>query len=73
MTEFEADLKELAGIIQEKDTVKFRQKLMRMFDKMQISNTKKYYKSKINSLCKRTTGESYEKLFLYGFPGSTEQ
>ena len=68
MTEFEKDMKELAEYLVNKDTSKFRKKIWQMFEKMQTSNTKEYYREKIDSLCKTATGESYEKLFLLGIP-----
>ena len=66
--EFRDDLRELAEHLLNKDTKKFRQQIIRMFDKMQVTNTKKYYIEKIDKMCKLTTGETYERLFLLGIP-----
>ena len=65
-TEFEKDIIELAEIICSKDNSKFRKKLLSMFDKMQMSNTKQFYKEAINRVCEQLTGHSYEYLFIGG-------
>ena len=66
-TEFEKDIIELAEIIVAKDSKGFKRKLLGMFDKMQISNTKQFYKEAINRVCMRLAGNSYEALFIRGF------
>ena len=68
MTEFEKDIKELAEYLVNKDTSKFRKKIWQMSEKMQVSNTKEYYKSRIDKLCKAVTNKPYEELFLLGIP-----
>ena len=69
LTEFEKDLINLNKTIEEKDIKAYRQTLMSMFNKMQTSNTKQFYKSAINRLTVAKTGEHYDNLFLLGFKG----
>lgn len=66
LTEFNKDLLELAETIKSKDNKAFRVKILRMLDKMQMSNTKQFYMDKINKLCELMTGECYEMLFIKG-------
>ena len=66
LTEFNKDLLELAETIKSKDNKAFRVKVLRMLDKMQMSNTKQFYMNKINKLCELLTGECYEVLFIKG-------
>ena len=66
-TEFENDIINLAEIICSKNTKEFRRKLLSMFDKMQVSNTKQFYKEAINRVCMLLAGNSYEALFMRGF------
>ena len=66
-TEFEKDIIELAEIIVAKDSKGFKRKLLGMFDKMQISNTKQFYKEVINRVCMRLSNQPYEVLFIKGF------
>lgn len=66
MREFDKDLLELAEVIKSKNNKAFRKQIWSMLDKMQSSNTKNYYKDKINKLCEILTGECYEALFIRG-------
>lgn len=57
---------ELKKTIEERENKAFRKKLIQMIDKMQMSNTKTYYKNVIDKLCVGMTGEHYETLFIKG-------
>lgn len=67
LTEFENDMKLLMNTLDEKNIEGYRIVLNSMFHKMQMSNTREYYKSRIDFLTVHKTGKHYDKLFLEGF------
>ena len=66
-TEFEEDLVSLDKTLQNKNIEGYRVLLTSMFHKMQLSNTKDYYKHRIDELTIARTGQHYDSLFLLGF------
>ena len=67
LTEFDKDMKLLTNVIDDKNIEAYRIILNSMFHKMQTSNTRQYYKSRIDFLTVHKTGKHYDKLFIEGF------
>ena len=65
--QFTKDIQDLKEIIEAKDLTSFKKQIARMYNKMQLSNTKKYYTEVINNLCKELTGRTTQRLMLFGF------
>lgn len=67
MQEFTKDIQELSNIIKAKDMTSFKKQIQKMYNKMQLSNTKDYYTKTIDNLCKELTGRTAQRLMLFGF------
>ena len=67
LTEFEQDLIKLNETIEGRDTKAYRVVINSMFQKMQCSNTKQYYKDMIDRFTLAKVGEHYDKLYITGF------
>ena len=67
MLEFDKDLVDLIEAINSKNLKGYRVKLLDIVDKWQLSNTKQYYKNRVDKVCMLTTGRHYEEIFINGF------
>ena len=65
--QFTKDIQNLKEIIKAKDLTSFKKQIARMYNSMQLSNTKKYYTEAIDNLCKELTGRTTQRLMLFGF------
>ena len=67
MQEFTKDIQDLSEILKAKDLTSFKKQIQKMYNKMQLSNTKDYYTKAIDNLCKELTGRTAQRLMLFGF------
>ena len=65
-TEFETDIINLKATIEKRENVAFRKLILRILEKTQNSNTKKYYLKRVDDICLSLTGKRSGSLLLQG-------